>query len=201
MRKIITFIFLTCSFSVTVSANEVTLADLKRNGLQAYENNDCIGAIKFLYAYRITGKDLSPDKLKNIDDAISYCENSLSNLNAALRLGSSSGYLFVSNGSVKPINVGASGVLITLDDQIIPLDTSTGGVFINSNGVMMKAPEQIESILWGGQSLEYHSLNSVNDVDILLKKKEIEVDVLNKYKKLYESHGELKYLKNQEIEP
>lgn len=201
MPKIINLIFSICFLSATVSANEVTLVDLKRKGLQAYENNDCIGAIKFLYAYKITDKDLSSDKLKSIDDAISYCEKSLSNLNSALQLGSSSGYLSLSNGSVKPINVGTSGVLITLDDQIIPLDTSTGGVLITSSGVMMKAPEQIDSILWGGQSLESPSLNNVNDLDILLKRKEIEVDVLNQYKKLYESEGAIKGLTNQETGP
>lgn len=201
MPKIINFIFVICFLSATVSAGEVTLADLKRKGLQAYEDNDCVGAIKFLYAYRITDKDLSSDKLKNIDDAISYCEKSLSNLNSALQLGSSSGYLSLSNGSVKPINVGTSGVLITLDDQIIPLDTSTGGVFINSNGVMMKAPGQIDSIVWGEQSLEYPSLNNVNDLNLLLKRKEIEVDALNKYKKLYEGQGALKDLTNQQIGP
>ena len=196
MPKIINFIFLICFLSATVSASEVSPADLKRKGLQAYKDNDCVGAIKFLYAYRITDKNLSSEKLKNIDDAIFYCEKSLSNLNAALQLGSSSGYLSLSNGSVKPINVGASGVLITLDDQIIPLDTSTGGIFINSNGVMTKAPEQIDSFIWGTQLLEYPSLNNVNDLDVLLKRKEIEVEVLNKYKKIYGSKGALKDLKN-----
>ncbi len=135
MKYLIVLIVLVFSTS-TVYSSPPSKDELKDMGLSAYESDDCLGAVKYLFAYLIVDDQLDQKRKKSIKAAITHCESVLAPVKTVAGWTPGTMGVLSSGGTLKPLQFGSGGVLVTSGGTLSTVDTSTGGVLITAGGVL-----------------------------------------------------------------
>lgn len=188
----------------TVNASKPTIEELKKMGEEAYANNNCLDAVKYLFAYLVVESELDTEKRKSAESAITYCESILAPVKDVAGWESGTMAIISSGGSIKPLNPGSGGVLVTTGGNLQTIDTSTGGVFITTEGVLSKPLQNIE-YWYKNQSNPLFISDFIdvtkqrNDLDFLIKRKQIEIEALDGIRQLYSPPIDMRSLTNGSI--
>ncbi len=179
-------------FSLTSYSSPLSKEELKKRGKSAYEENNCLDTVKYLFAYLIVEEQMAQEDKINIEVAITYCENVLAPVKTVAGWAPGTMGVLSAGGSLKPLKLGTGGVLVTSGGDLRTIDTSTGGVLITNEGVLKKASEYAEYFSTNKSNYlttfeEVMKNEDVKSLELLIKKKNIELDALGNLQSLYNS--------------
>ena len=197
---VISLLFISCFANAELSVNQ-----LREKGSEAYSNDDCIRAIKYLYAYQLMAESLSNNESESLDKVIGYCEELLGRYVASSSfysgLSANRGVMMDSKGELQTFDVSTSGVLITAEGGLKTLNSGEGGVYVSTSGIMetinntgggvlispdgtlSNTPKDIEYLIKGV------NVKDDNDLGFILDKKKVEIENLERYKLLMDNRN------------